>query len=98
MLLQDLSGRIKYLIQSEDLETAAEKIAGILEAKNRHIKKLAEIGAAQEKEIRELRQEIEDSKTERAFQLEQLEWNTLSQDEKIKRMGIKEKNHGMDRS
>ena len=53
-------------------------------------KKLAEIGMAQEREIRELRQEIEDSKTERAFQLEQLEWNTLSEDEKIRRMGIKE--------
>lgn len=87
----DLSRRIEYIFQSEDLDDAAEKIAGMLEAKDRHIKKLAETGMAQEKEIRELRQEIEDSKTERAFQLEQLEWNTLSEDEKIRRMGIKEK-------
>lgn len=87
----DLSRRIEYIFRSEDLDDAVEKIAGILEAKDRHIKKLAEIGMAQEREIRELRQEIEDSKTERAFQLEQLEWNTLSEDEKIRRMGIKEK-------
>lgn len=87
----DLSRRIEYIFQSEDLDDATEKIAGMLEAKDRHIKKLSEVGMAQEKEIRELRQEIEDSKTERAFQLEQLEWNTLSEDEKIRRMGIKEK-------
>lgn len=85
----EISRRIRYLIENEDLDDAAEKIAGMLEAKDRHIKKLAEAGMAQEKEILELRQEIEDSKTERAFQLEQLEWNTLSEDEKIRRMGIK---------
>lgn len=85
----EISRRIRYLIENEDLDDAVERITGMLEAKDRHIKKLAEAGMAQEKEILELRQEIEDSKTERAFQLEQLEWNTLSEDEKIRRMGIK---------
>lgn len=85
----EISRRIRYLIENENLDDAVERITGMLEAKDRHIKKLAEVGMAQEKEILELRQEIEDSKTERAFQLEQLEWNTLSEDEKIRRMGIK---------
>lgn len=85
----EISRRIRYLIENENLDDAVERITGMLEAKDRHIKKLAEAGMAQEKEILELRQEIEDSKTERAFQLEQLEWNTLSEDEKIRRMGIK---------
>jgi len=85
----EISRRIRYLIENEDLDDAVERITGMLEANDRHIKKLAEAGMAQEKEILELRQEIEDSKTERAFQLEQLEWNTLSEDEKIRRMGIK---------
>lgn len=85
----EISRRIRYLIENENLDDAVERITGMLEANDRHIKKLAEAGMAQEKEILELRQEIEDSKTERAFQLEQLEWNTLSEDEKIRRMGIK---------
>lgn len=47
----EISRRIRYLIENEDLDDAVERITGMLEANDRHIKKLAEAGMAQEKEI-----------------------------------------------
>jgi len=56
--MSDLQRRIEYVIESEAVDDAAAKIAGMLEAKDRHVAKLAQVGMAQETEIAALKAKV----------------------------------------
>jgi len=59
MTMSDLQHKIEYIIEGDDdAESKAAKIVAMIERRDRHIAKLAEIGVGQETEIDELRRRI----------------------------------------